>query len=181
MIVLIGMMGSGKSSVGRMLARELGTPAIDLDREIERRAALSVAEVFSVFGEAHFRRLEEEELCAVAERTYPCVLSLGGGAVMSERGMLALRAKAKRIIYLQTPIAELLRRLRRSPIRRPLLENTSDPAGRLAELLAVRGPLYEYHADFVVDTDGKRLSAVAQEILDRLAHRQGGVFSEQQT
>ena len=111
MIVLIGMMGSGKSSVGRMLARELGTPAIDLDREIERRAALSVAEVFSVFGEAHFRRLEEEELCAVAERTYPCVLSLGGGAVMSERGMLALRAKAKSIIYLQTPIAELLRRL----------------------------------------------------------------------
>ena len=167
MIVLIGMMGSGKSSIGRMLARELGWRAVDLDREIEAAAGLSVAEIFATYGEARFRRYEEEALLAMALRNQPMVLSLGGGAVMSERGMQALRARATRIVYLQAPIPELLRRLRRSPIRRPLLENSPDPAARLAELLAVRRPLYERYADFAVDTHGKRLSAVAREILSR--------------
>lgn len=170
MIVLIGMMGSGKSSVGRMLARALGLPAKDLDREIERWAGRSVADIFATHGEAYFRKQEELSLVDMAMRNDPFVLSLGGGAVMSERGMYLLCERAKCIVYLRTPIPELLRRLKRSRIKRPLLEHASDPAARLAELLAVRGPLYELYADFTVDTEGKLLSVVAAEIMAHLTN-----------
>lgn len=165
MIVLIGMMGSGKSSVGRVIARALNLLTIDLDREIERRTGLSVAEIFAIHGEPYFRQLEEEALLRLAQAGKPLVLSLGGGAVLSERGMEALKHKARVVIYLQASVPELLARLKRSRIKRPLLENAADPHARLVELLHVRRPLYERYADFTVDTDGKLLADVAQEIL----------------
>jgi shikimate kinase len=165
MIVLIGMMGSGKSSVGRLLARELNLSTVDLDREIERRAGLSVAEIFAIHGEPNFRQLEEEALLRLAQAGKPQVLSLGGGAVLSERGMGALKQKSRAVIYLRASVPQLLARLKRSRVKRPLLENAADPYARLAELLHVRRPLYERYADFTVDTEGKLLATVAQEIL----------------
>ncbi|MBT9154765.1 MAG: Shikimate kinase 1 [Firmicutes bacterium] len=171
MIVLMGMMGSGKSSVGRMLTRRLNLVAIDLDREIERRVGLTVAEIFALHGEAYFRILEEEALLRLAETGRPMILSLGGGAVLAQRGMEALKTKATAVIYLKASVPQLLMRLKHSRVKRPLLENTADPSGRLRELLAVRRPLYERYADFTVDTNGKLLSAVAEEIYDLVRPR----------
>jgi len=168
LIALIGMMGSGKSSVGRMLARRLDCLHMDLDKEIERTSGLSVDAIFTLHGEAYFRDLEEAALLRLVDTENQIVLSLGGGAVLSHRAMEALKARARAIVYLSAPVPQLLARLKQSPIKRPLLKDARDQRARLLELLSVRRPLYERYADLTVDTDRKLLADVAQEILEAL-------------
>lgn len=164
MLVLVGMMGSGKSSVGRRLALALGVPSVDLDREIERNAKLRVADIFARYGESHFRKLEEQEMLRCSQSGEPVVLSLGGGSVLSERGMQALKSRGK-VVYLRTSVPQLVERLRASRTRRPLIMSTEDPGSKLEEILEKRKSLYERYADLIVDTDGKTPLESAEEIL----------------
>ena len=160
-IFLIGPMGSGKTAVGRSVARHLGKAFYDSDTEIVRRTGVDIPYIFEKEGEAGFRAREREAIEAlVALRGI--VLATGGGAVMlpENRRLLAERGC---VIYLETSIEQQVERVQHGR-HRPLLSNV-DPAVRLKELIAVREPLYRSIADITVKTDGRRVKAVAEDIV----------------
>lgn len=164
-IFLVGPMGSGKSAVGRQLARVLGMPFVDVDREIEERTGADIPLIFEKEGEAGFRDREHAVLADLTG-TPGIVLATGGGAVVrpDNRELLASRGV---VVYLHASVGQQLERTRMSR-NRPLLD-TPDPGARLAELMAVREPLYRALAAMTVETDGRRVPDVAREIRRRLA------------
>ncbi len=142
------MPGSGKSTVGRQLARRLGLPFVDSDHLIEQRLGCSIREYFARAGEAAFRDLEQQVLAELADGP-TAVVATGGGAVLREANREKLR-EAGRVIYLRSSPEELHRRLRHDT-QRPLLQ-VADPLAKLRELYAQRDPLYRDAAHFLVET-----------------------------
>lgn len=166
-IVLVGFMGCGKSTVGPLVAGRLGEPFVDLDREIERTAGMSIREIFAQEGEAGFRRRETESLRDVLARR-PHVVAAGGGLVTQAENRRLLREKAA-TVWLRAPIDELLRRIARSSDR-PLIQG-DDGMERARRLYREREPLYA-EADFHVDaTLGPRQVA---ELIAAWAAQHGG-------
>jgi shikimate kinase len=163
-IFLVGPMGAGKSAVGKQLARRLRRTFHDADAEIEARTGVDIPFIFEKEGEAGFRLRERrvvEDLTALSG----IVLATGGGVVMDadNRRLLAERGL---VVYLHTSVPQQLARTRHSR-NRPLLQ-TADPEAKLRELMAVREPLYRQLADLVIDTDGRKVGAVTDEIRQRL-------------
>ena len=142
------MPGSGKSTVGRQLARRLGLPFFDSDHLIEQRLGCSIREYFAREGEAAFRDVEEQVLAELARGAH-AVVATGGGAVLREANRRNLR-DAGRVIYLRSTPEELHRRLRHDT-QRPLLQ-VADPLGKLRTLYAERDPLYREAAHFNIET-----------------------------
>jgi chorismate synthase len=160
-VFLLGPMGSGKSAVGRVIAERLGRRWVDLDSEIEQRAASSVAEIFARKGEGEFRTLEAEALLAAAVSPSPSVIALGGGAAQNEGAWREMRATGVTFCLTARP-EELVRRLSQSDrawSERPMLAG-SDPLERLRELGRVRQPFYS-RADLSLDTEGLDPGAAA--------------------
>ncbi len=146
-IILIGMMGAGKTTIGARLAQRLGIPFIDADEEIEKAAQMEVSELFEQFGEDYFRDGERR----VIERLLsdqPIVLATGGGAFMDPRTRALIR-KYGHSIWLRVPIDELERRVKKRPHKRPLLQGTNIRE-RLETLSAIRDPIYS-EADLTCD------------------------------
>jgi len=163
-IVLVGMMGAGKTTVGRLLARRLKRTFYDSDEEIERRCGVRIPVIFEIEGEAGFRARETQvlaELCAL-ERV---VLATGGGAVLAEANRRRLRERSV-VVYLHARPAHLWQRVRQDR-NRPLLA-TADPQKTLEDLYGVRDPLYREIADMVLDTGRQSASSLAREIFTRL-------------
>lgn len=148
-IVLVGPMGAGKSSIGRLLAARLQRAFVDLDAWIETDASATIATIFSNEGETGFRARECRALTDVLMRSEACVIATGGGAVLDEGNRRALR-DASFVIYLQVEPALQLHRLRGDDTR-PLLA-TDNPTQRLAELQAMREPLYREVSNLCFDT-----------------------------
>jgi len=168
-VFLVGPMGSGKTAVGRQLASRLGYRFVDSDAEIERRTGVDIPYIFEKEGEAGFREREREALDALTGRSRVLV-STGGGAVLDPANRDRLRSRGC-VVYLRTSVKQQFARTRRSG-HRPLLSN-DDPLGTLERLMLVRAPLYEEAADLVVDTDGRKVGAVVEEIMRRLAEARG--------
>ena len=164
-IVLIGMPGAGKSSVGPALARRLGRPWLDTDDEIERRLGSPVRAYFVSHGEPAFRDLEQQVVGELAARR-GCVVGTGGGAVLREASRDALKS-CSLVVYLQAAPQVLLQRLR-DQMARPLLQG-DEPLRRLEALFAQREAFYRTTAHVVVDTDRLDVSAAVDEIVRRLA------------
>ena len=163
-LILVGMMGAGKTTVGRLLARRLKRDFFDADEEIERRCGVRIPVIFDIEGEAGFRARETQviaELCALDN----AVLATGGGAVLAEenRRRIAMRGT---VIYLHARAAHLWQRVRHDR-NRPLLA-TADPQKRLEELYAERDPLYREVADLVIDTGKQSVQTLAKDLLARL-------------
>jgi shikimate kinase len=137
-IVLVGMMGAGKSSIGRRLAGRLNIPFVDADAEIEEAASMSIADIFEVHGEPYFRAGEARVIARLLEHG-PQVLATGGGAFMNAQTRANIRDKAVSV-WLKADLDVLTRRLRRRNDR-PLLK-TEDPIATLSKLLVVRDPIY---------------------------------------
>ncbi len=159
-VFLIGPMGSGKSAVGKYLARSLRFPFVDSDAEIEARTGVDIPFIFEREGEAGFRQRERETLEELTQRT-PVVLATGGGAVLLPENRQALRERGF-VVYLETAVEQQVERVRQSR-NRPLLHSVDAPT-RLRELMTIRAPLYEALADLRVSTDRQRVQAVAAEI-----------------
>ena len=161
-VFLVGPMGAGKSAVGRQLARMLHVGFVDSDEEIENRTGVDVPFIFEKEGEEGFRRREAkviEDLSALDG----IVLATGGGAIIDAQSRSHLGARGF-VVYLKTSVDQQLARTRRGR-ERPLLAN-EDPRAVLEKLLAEREPLYLEIADLTVDTDGRKVKAVADEIFD---------------
>ncbi|MBK7613349.1 MAG: shikimate kinase [Burkholderiales bacterium] len=148
MIALVGMPGSGKSTVGRHLARQIGWRFADSDVEIERELGESIRSYFEKAGEDSFRSLETSVLASLLERP-SMVLATGGGAVLREANRKLLSEHAK-VVYLRATPEDLARRLRHDT-QRPLLQG-GDPLRKLRDLFLVRDPLYREVANFTIDT-----------------------------
>lgn len=157
-------MGSGKSAVGKQLAKDMGLRFIDSDAEIEKRTGVDISYIFEREGETGFRAREREVIAELVARK-GIVLSTGGGAVTDAETRRRL-AENGTVVYLRTTIAQQLERTRNTR-HRPLLMNR-DPETVLTELMDRRAPLYEEIADLSVDTGGRRVNTVVQEIRKKL-------------
>lgn len=163
-IYLIGPMGTGKTAVGKQLGRLLGEPFIDSDAEIERHAGVDIPYIFEREGEAGFRQREREVLAELCRRE-GIVLATGGGAVLSPENRRALQDTGV-VVYLETSLAQQLQRVGKGR-GRPMLKGTDLPR-RLSQLREQREPLYQEIADITLSTDNRRVSRVAEMILERL-------------
>lgn len=163
-VFLIGPMGAGKSAVGRQLARLLHLVFADSDEEIEARTGVDIAFIFEKEGEEGFRKREAKVIDDLTQRD-GVVLATGGGAIVDPQNRSHLGARGF-VIYLQTTVDQQLARTRKGR-ERPLLDN-DDPRAILEALMATREPMYREIADLTIETDGRKVRAVANEILERL-------------
>jgi shikimate kinase len=147
-ISLVGLPGSGKTTVGRQLARRLQLPFVDSDHAIETRIACPIRVFFEREGEDLFRDIEQEVIDELTAGG-PCVISTGGGAVLRSANRHHLRERSQ-VVYLKSTPEELFRRLRHD-VNRPLLQ-VADPLTRMRDLFAVRDPLYRETAHYVLET-----------------------------
>ena len=159
-VFLVGMPGSGKSTVGRELAGRLGVPFVDLDERIEREAGSTVADIFRDEGEASFRALEAAALVKASTED-PAVIACGGGVVLEPANRITLRNTGV-AVFLDVPLGELRRRVKPASDR-PLIRKEGD----LEDLLDSRGPLYREFAAHVVDASGDP-GEVADAIVEEL-------------
>lgn len=163
-LILVGPMGAGKSTIGRLLAKDLHLPFRDSDKEIELRTGADIPWIFDVEGEQGFRDREQAVIADLAQLD-GVVLATGGGAVMRADNRQALR-QGGRVVYLHASVEQQLGRTAKDR-NRPLLRGP-DPEKVLRELIAVRDPLYREIADIVIETDERPPRMVVQEILERL-------------
>src|SRR5262245_34770015 len=170
-IFLVGMMGAGKTSVGKMLARNLGKTFYDSDQVIESRTGVKIPVIFELEGEAGFRA---REAAVIAELTalQEVVLATGGGAVLDAGNREQLRTGGT-VVYLRATVNDLWNRTRHDR-NRPLLQ-TADPLGRLRELYTQRDPLYREVAHLVMDTGSQSLKSLVLRLQQTLAQRSAGV------
>ncbi len=163
-IFLVGLMGAGKSTIGRHLAKSLNLEFVDSDHEIERRTGADIPLIFDIEGEAGFRQREKKVIEELTQRS-GIVLATGGGVVLDADNRAWLRGRGK-VIYLYATADQLLTRTAKDR-NRPLLQ-TADPRARLEELLKARDGLYREVADLIVDTGGRTARSAEREILAKI-------------
>jgi len=167
-IFLVGPMGVGKSTIGRVLAESLNTEFFDSDREIEASTGADIPWIFDVEGEAGFRQRESRMIEQLSKKP-DIVLATGGGAVLAEINRRSLSERGW-VIYLRASIQQQVERTSRDR-NRPLLQ-TANPEQKIRELMRLRDPLYRQIADLTVDTNRRSPKSVAQEIIRRLMELQ---------
>ena len=163
-IFLVGLMGAGKTSVGKLLAKRLGKSFIDCDQEIERVTGVQIPVIFEIEGEAGFRARETRMLAELVGRRNT-VLATGGGAVLSAENRKLLAGNGV-VVYLRAAAPELCSRTRHDK-NRPLLR-TAEPLARLEQLFAERDPLYREVADIIIDTGSQSVGHLAQRLEQQL-------------
>jgi shikimate kinase len=163
-LILIGMMGSGKTTVGRRLAAQLGREFIDADRELELRCGVPISTIFELEGEPGFRRRESALLDDLTHRR-GLVLATGGGAILLPENRARLHERGF-VVFLRAGAAELWQRLKRDRVR-PLLR-TENPRQRIADLLTLREPLYREIAHLTVVSGRLPIDALVADIIERL-------------
>jgi shikimate kinase len=160
-IFLVGPMGAGKTTIGRLLSKSLGVRFFDSDKEIEQRTGVSIPMIFEYEGEPGFRKREAEVLDELT-RLNPLVLATGGGSAILPENQQVLRQRGF-VVYLQCAVDKQLERIHKDS-NRPLLK-TDDPKTRLEDLLSARAPVYEAIADIVVDTGQYSSRSAVRQIL----------------
>lgn len=165
MIVLIGLPGSGKSTVGRLVARRRGARFADSDQIIEQRIGCSIRDFFEREGEDAFRAIEADVLDELSASASVGVLSTGGGAVLQARNRERLKARGE-VVYLHALPDDIYRRLRHDKVR-PLLQ-TADPRARLRDLYKTRDPLYRETAHFIIETGRPSVATLVNMVMMQL-------------
>ena len=165
-VVLVGLMGAGKTHVGKRLAALLGLPFVDTDQEIEEAARMTVAELFAIYGEPEFRALEARVVARLTEGA-PRVIATGGGAFMNEDTRRLLKERSV-TVWLKADLDTLMERVSKRPTR-PLLK-TADPRATMKNLMDLRYPVYRT-ADIHIHSRNSKRDTVAREIVQSLANR----------
>ena len=160
-VILIGFMGSGKSTVGKALARELGMNYVDTDEYIEHSAGMTITDIFESKGEEEFRRMETEALSKLMEESTGCVISTGGGVPLRQENVRVLKENGK-IIYLTAANQVIYERIK-DDTDRPLLQG-SDPYGKICTMMKERKAKYEKASDIIIDTNSNDISEVVEDI-----------------
>jgi shikimate kinase len=163
-LALVGMPGSGKSTVGRQIARKIGCAFVDSDHVIEQRLGCSIKEYFERQGEAAFRDMESQTLDDITRQAVG-VLATGGGAVLRPANRALLRERTT-VCYLRVTPEEIFRRLRHDR-QRPLLQ-VDDPEAKLRELFAQRDPLYQETAHYVIESHRPRIPTMVTMVMSQL-------------
>ena len=163
-VLLVGMMGAGKTTVGRTLGQRQGWPYLDSDEEVRRRTGRTVPELFAQRGEAAFRAEEAAVLAEACTSPHPVVVSVAGGAVLAEANR-ALVSSSGLVVWLRASLTTLTQRVGDGRTR-PLLG--SDPGAALARLYPERARLYEALADLVIDVDGVPVERIVEQITARM-------------
>ena len=163
-LILIGMMGSGKTTIGRALAKHLGKVFVDSDEEIQKRTGVTIPHIFDIEGEAGFRQRESAAIRDLAGRDN-IVLATGGGAVLAEENQAVLRQNGI-IIYLKANVHDLWQRTRHDR-NRPLLQ-TADPHAKLTALHHQRDPLYQQIADIVIHSSKQSAHVLMLHLADEI-------------
>ena len=163
-LIIIGPMASGKSTVGRRLSNRLNLQFIDIDKEIEKSAGVSISWIFDVEGEERFREREVKELAKSIDNNN-CVISTGGGAILSKENRDVL--KKGTVIYLETSIQTQLERTINDK-KRPLLQNSNNREQTLRELKKIRDPLFEECANITIKEGKNSHNEVVEEIINQL-------------
>jgi shikimate kinase len=163
-LFLVGMMGAGKTTIGRLLARRMKRSFFDSDHEIEQRCGVSVPVIFEIEGEPGFRAREAQMIAELTDRD-GIVLATGGGAVLDAESRRRLSARGT-VVYLHAPPADLYERVRQDK-NRPLLA-TRDPLAKLEGLYAERDPLYREIADIIIETGRQSAPTLARQLHARL-------------
>lgn len=167
-IILIGYMGSGKSTVGRALAICRKWPLIDTDIYIEEKQGKEISRIFAEEGEAYFRNLETETLEELLKRDGNYIISVGGGLPMRKENRELLK-KLGKVIFLRVSVDTVLKRLEKDQ-NRPLLQ-VEDRKQKITEMLAVRNPVYEEAADYLIETDQLGYEEIAVKIQNMLGEK----------
>ena len=176
-IFLVGLMGAGKTTVGKLLAKHFGKTFLDSDHELEARTGVSIPVIFELEGEEGFRVREASLIRELSERP-GIVLATGGGAVLRPENREALASNGT-VIYLNAGVEDLWNRTRHDR-NRPLLQ-TADPKAKLRELLEQRDPLYREVADIIVTSGHHSVNHVVREIESKLAALNGEAVPNQKT
>lgn len=164
-LVLMGFMGSGKSTIGKMLEKRTGLSYADTDLLIEEKEARSIEEIFRDEGEEYFRNAETTVLEELLKRKDRMIISLGGGTALNEKNRKMLKNNGGTVFLKISPL-EACKRLKGDQ-KRPLLR-TADPEKRIEKLIKVRNPIYQAAADYVLEETGKTPEDICREILDWL-------------
>ncbi|HEX5338511.1 MAG TPA: shikimate kinase [Gallionella sp.] len=163
-LILVGMMGSGKTTMGRALSKQLGKVFVDSDEEIQQRTGVTIPHIFDVEGEAGFRLRESAAIADLVSRDNQ-VLATGGGAVLAEQSRLAMRQNGI-VIYLKASVHDLWQRTKHDR-NRPLLQ-TGDPYAKLTELFQQRDALYQQVADIVIQSGKQSVNTLMQHLIKEL-------------
>lgn len=163
-IFLVGLMGAGKTTVGKLLAKHLRKTFLDSDHEIQRRTGVAIPVIFEIEGESGFRARESTVLKDLAEMEN-IVLATGGGAVLSLENRQLL-SRSGTVVYLRAVVDDLWARTRHDR-NRPLLQ-TTDPRAKLEELFAQRDPLYREVADIIIDTSSQSVYTLVRQLEQQL-------------
>jgi len=164
-IILIGPMGSGKTTIGRRLSRSLNLVFFDADLEIIDKTGVSIDHIFDVEGEKGFRVRESDALKKLCNMPN-IVLATGGGAVILKENR-ELMKKSRSVVYLSSSVDQILRRTAKAKTR-PLLEKSNNRRKTITDILEARGPLYEEVASLTISTNGKKLNEIIDEIIEAL-------------
>lgn len=170
LIVLIGPMGAGKTTIGRVLAKELGYAFWDSDKEIEQRCGANIPWIFDVEGESGFREREAAVIHDLAQLS-ETVLATGGGAMMREENRRVVKEHGF-VVYLNTTVDQQYRRTHKDK-NRPLLQGSEDARSVLQRLYDSRNPVYREVADLVIDTDRKTQKTIVRTIVDAISDHPG--------
>lgn len=163
-LILVGMMGSGKTTMGRALSKQLGKTFVDSDEEVQKRTGVTIPHIFDIEGEAGFRQRESMAIHDLLERD-SMVLATGGGAVLAEQNRTLLQQNGI-VIYLKAGVHDLWQRTKHDR-NRPLLQ-TDDPHGKLKELLQQRDPLYQQVADIVIQSGRQSAHLLMLHLVDEI-------------
>jgi shikimate kinase len=161
-VVLVGLMGTGKTSVGRVLAERLGRRLFDSDAIIEERTGRTVRQIFADDGEPAFRSLETDVLLEALDQPTPAVIAAAGGIILAEQNRVALQRAPAKVVWLRAEPDSLIERVR-TGLHRPLIDD--DPAGTLRRMHQIREPLYREVADMIISVDGRSVHDVAEAVL----------------
>jgi len=164
-IILVGPMGSGKTTIGRRLSERLSLDFFDSDHEVVNTTGVSIDHIFDVEGEKGFRTRESDVLKKLCNMPN-IVLATGGGAVILEENRELIK-KASSIIYLSSSIDQILRRTAKSKTR-PLLEKSNNRRKTITDIVEARDPLYREVSSNIIDTNGKKFNEVVDEIIEAL-------------